>query len=425
MSQTFFSKIDDTPPQTNDKSLVWKSSGSNPQSKIQKDFMATLRKHQLLMDNMSKIDELLQEATIIHLNEIVPEHLKQDELELQQFVFMLEIYLSDKLNLKGKIKDLYRMMLLDICDENSEDLVNAQIYRNAIYKLETPAEKKEREYEIKMAEEHIKNQFGVDIDIEEIANVDLNDEAAKERLKEKYKGFFEKQQAEFENQTNEEFKFENPFGFANHRKTRKKTERQLEKERKAKEVEDLLNNDINKLFKELAKVIHPDREQNPELREKKEDLMKQLSNARDNMNIGEIIYIKLLIDELVPENNVDTTFTDDSLQRFSKIIKQKIQEIKAVNARKLYEHPLFCNLGFSFVSQVIAKTDKSKLRDIVAKNIIATQNQTEQLRTQLESIKQNPKMIKDIVRKYEKEHFIDDNFEDDDIFDFLKSVKFR
>jgi hypothetical protein len=424
MSQNLFSEINKI-EHSNDNSLVWKSSSSNTQSKIHKDFTAILRKHQLLIDHVKKIDDLLIEATKIHTNEIAPEHKKQDELELEKFVFMLEIYISDKLNLKGRIKETYRIMLLDICHENYQDFMNGQIYRDAIYKLETTSEKQEREYEIRMAEKQMKSQYGVDVDLEEITNADLNDEVTKEKLKEKYKDFFEKQQAEFENEVNE--KFEDPFGFGfrNKRKTRKKTAKQLEKEKQAKEVEDLLNKDINKLFKELAKIIHPDREQDPELRDKKENLMKQLSNAKDNMNIGEIIYIKLLVDELVPENGIETAFNDDTIKRFSKIIKQKIQEIEIVNSRKLYDHPLFCGLEFRFITNVIAKVDKLKLREVVSNSIIATQNDTKKIESQLEMIKQKPKLIKDFVRSYEQEHLLKNEFEKDDFFDFLQSVKYR
>ncbi len=420
MNQTLFSEEEFSKKQSNTFDLVWKSPGKTDQSKIQKDFISTLQKHQSILENAKNIEELLHEASHIFTNEIVPEYNKQGELEREKFIYMLNIYLSDKLNLKGRINESYRLMLLDICDKNLDDFENVKLYRDAIMKLENTSEKREREYEIKLAEQHVKNQYGIDIDIEEMANADFNDEETKERLKNKYKDFFEKQhEAEFNNQSNDDYNFEEMFGFK--KRTRKKTAKQLEKEKQEKEVEDLLNKDINKLFKEMAKVIHPDREQNPQLREKKENLMKQLSNARDKMNIAEILYIKVLIDNIIPENNVSTSFSDDSLKRFVKIIKQKIQELQTVNSHKLLNHPLFCDLGYTYVQRVIAKLNKSDLRKVVLKNIIATQNETKLMANELENIKQKPKLIKDIVKKYEQENFNDN----DEFFDFLSSVKFK
>jgi len=420
MNQTLFSEEEFSKKQSNTFDLVWKSPGKTDQSKIQKDFISTLQKHQSILENAKNIEELLHEASHIFTNEIVPEYNKQGELEREKFIYMLNIYLSDKLNLKGRINESYRLMLLDICDKNLDDFENVKLYRDAIMKLENTSEKREREYEIKLAEQHVKNQYGIDIDIEEMANADFNDEETKERLKNKYKDFFEKQhEAEFNNQSNDDYNFEEMFGFK--KRTRKKTAKQLEKEKQEKEVEDLINKDINKLFKEMAKVIHPDREQNPQLREKKENLMKQLSNARDKMNIAEILYIKVLIDNIIPENNVSTSFSDDSLKRFVKIIKQKIQELQTVNSQKLLNHPLFCDLGYTYVQRVIAKLNKSDLRKVVLKNIIATQNETKLMANELENIKQKPKLIKDIVKKYEQENFNDN----DEFFDFLSSVKFK
>jgi len=263
--------------------------------------------------------------------------------------------------------------------------------------------------------------------MDEINNTDLNNEEEKERIKEKYKEFFEKTQQNFENEFNKEHNdndsFENAFGFNQRFRERKKTAKQLEKEKKDKEVADLLNKDINKLFKELAKTIHPDRELDPVLRDKKENLMKQLSNARDNMNIGEILYIKMLIDDLVPENSVETAFNDDSIKRFIKIIKDKIKEIEHLNLSKIYQHPLFSETTPSYIKNTILPLDKSMLKPAVNKRIIATQMNTSKMASEVENLKQSPKLVKELIKKYQEEKAY--NPMDEGFLDFLGSIKFR
>ncbi len=89
------------------------------------------------------------------------------------------------------------------------------------------------------------------------------------------------------------------------------------------EVEKLLSADINTLFKNLAKLIHPDKEQDPILREKKSKLMTKLSGARDNMNIAEILEIKLEVDSLIPSEQTEISFMIPRSRDLSKSSKVK------------------------------------------------------------------------------------------------------
>lgn len=414
-AKTLFSSEENS---TQDSSMVWVASNGEPKTKAQKDFLSALKKHQDIIKKAQQVDELIIEASKIYSEEIIPEHEKQDELEKEKFEVMFDIYINDVLNLKGKIKKDFRNMLLDTCHENSENPKYTKFYYKASLQLETLAEKKEREYEMKKAEREIKKQFGFDVDMEEMASADFNDPETAERLKEKYKDLFEKQQANFNEQHQEESDFESRFG--NHRFERKKTAKQLEKEKKEKEVEALLNKDINKLFKELAKAIHPDREQDPALRDKKENLMKQLSNARDNMNIGEILYIKMLIDDLLPENGIETTFNDDSMQRFVKIIKAKILDLERLNYEKIYNHPMFEGMNYPTIKRTILPLKKEQLRPIVASEIRKNKNETMILQKIVDTLKNNPKTVKDIIREYQEElKYSFNGFDLDDLADIF------
>ena len=58
MNQTLFSEEEFSKKQSNTFDLVWKSPGKTDQSKIQKDFISTLQKHQSILENAKNIEEL-------------------------------------------------------------------------------------------------------------------------------------------------------------------------------------------------------------------------------------------------------------------------------------------------------------------------------------------------------------------------------
>ena len=126
----------------NERSMVWVASNSEPKSKAQKDFLSALKKHQDLIKKAQQVDELIAEASKIYSEEVIPEYEKQEEIEKEKFEVMFDIYINDVLNLKGKIKEDFRNMLLDTCHENSENHKYTQFYYKASLQLETLAEKK-------------------------------------------------------------------------------------------------------------------------------------------------------------------------------------------------------------------------------------------------------------------------------------------
>ena len=55
------------------------------------------------------------------------------------------------------------------------------------------------------------------------------------------------------------------------------------------EIEALNQQWLRKIFRKAARALHPDREQNPDLREQKQDIMAELAHARDNEDILTVV----------------------------------------------------------------------------------------------------------------------------------------
>jgi hypothetical protein len=378
MNQKPLSPIDE---EENQDKLIWQSSASGF-TKAQKDFNDALNKHKQAIQRVQEIEAYIEIANEAYYQQIIPELQKQKELEKKRLEMMSVIFLEDLVKLSKQQKENLRQLILETSFEKLKE--DRDFYFDLIKKLETTAERNQRIALKQKAERQLKQQFGVDVDIDELNKTNFSSEEERQQHQEKFKEFFEKyhqQQAGDHTDFFSEFK---------NQRERKKSKAQQEKEKKLAEAEKLLNTDINKLFKDLAKLIHPDREQDPVLRDKKEALMKELSNARDSMNIAEILRIKMLVDDLIPNNQSVLSFNDATIKRFVSIIKTKIQELENTVAQKLYAHPLLEDLNLRHLTT-------EGIKKYISKEVKHSKHLTNSCEIEIDELLNNPKYIKAII----------------------------
>ncbi len=370
--------------------LVWKSSESN-NSKAQKDFNDALAKHKAAVKQAQVLDELVQFAHTEYAKLILPELENKKNLTALRTEMMCVIYLEDLVKLGRNQKQLLKTCILEICSNEIEN--DRAFYYNIILQLETTSERNHRLAEKQRIEQQIKNQYGVDVDLDDLSNKNFKTEEERQAHHEKYKEFFEK----YKEQEDKEFQ---DYYSGKNRKEKTKTKSEKEKEAKLAEVEKLLNTDINKLFKELAKLIHPDREQNPELRIKKENLMKELSNARDNSDIADILRIKMLVDELLPNNTNELSLNDSSIKRFVNIIKSKITDLEKTIRQKAHSFPFELTVNPKFLSpKMIQNHIKSQLKTLTLNN--------KDVEMEIDALREDPRFIRDLIEDYQ---FMDSSY---------------
>ena len=375
-----FSELEDE----SQNKLVWKGSSSN-NTKAQQEFNDALAKHKATIKQAQEMDELVNFANNEYAKQILPELETQKTLIEERTEILSAIYLDEPINLSKRQKEQLKLYILDICGEEIAN--NREFYYNIILQLETTAERNQRVLEKQRIERQIKNQFGFDVDIEEINKTNFNSEEEKQAHKEKYREFFEK----YKEQESQEF--EDYFNQRT-RKEKTKSKAQQDKEKKLAEAEKLLNIDINKLFKDLAKLIHPDREQEPELRAKKENLMKELSNARDNSDIADILRIKMLVDDLLPNNSSELSLNDSSIKRFVTIIKTKISDLEKTIKQKALNFPFEIMVNPKTLNaQMISKHIKMELKEITFIN--------KDIKKEINGLINNPKIVKNIIEEHE------------------------
>ncbi len=85
---------------------------------------------------------------------------------------------------------------------------------------------------------------------------------------------------------------------------------------------------ITELYKELVKMLHPDLEQDAEKRHTKEQLMKQLTTARDEQDLFAMLLLKQKAYTLQDATPAENNYTLEKLKLYNKTLKQKIDIFK-------------------------------------------------------------------------------------------------
>ena len=125
------------------------------------------------------------------------------------------------------------------------------------------------------------------------------------------------------------------------RPKRKKTKRQIEKEEREKQIEEAKSKNIATIYKQLARIFHPDLERDPVLKSEKEDLMKQLTNAYDKNDLHTLLRLEL---EWIhkEEDNLDK-LSDEKLSIYNEVLREQVRDLER-EIFMLGQHPRYAPL---------------------------------------------------------------------------------
>lgn len=124
-------------------------------------------------------------------------------------------------------------------------------------------------------------------------------------------------------------------------KPKAKTQKQREKELKEKEIEEAKTKSISSIYKQLAKILHPDLERDENLRLEKEEYMKQLNVAYKKKDIHTLLKLELMWIHKV--ENADNKLTDDKLKIYIEVLKEQAKELEE-NEFRIIQHPRYESL---------------------------------------------------------------------------------
>ena len=106
---------------------------------------------------------------------------------------------------------------------------------------------------------------------------------------------------------------------------KKKSKRELLKEKKAKDLEILQNKSLNNIYKRLVKELHPDIEQDPDKRSDKDKLMRRVTTAYENEDLVSLLALE---SEWLGHLEGTEALNDENLKIYNLMLKDQIEDLK-------------------------------------------------------------------------------------------------
>jgi len=125
------------------------------------------------------------------------------------------------------------------------------------------------------------------------------------------------------------------------RTSKPKGRRAIEAEARERELEELRKKDLGTLYRQLAKMLHPDLEQDPARRSEKESAMKDLTTAYKANDLHALLRLELTW--ITREGaNVDQ-LSEQKLAVYNQVLQEQVDQL-AVDLERVHLHPRYSPL---------------------------------------------------------------------------------
>ncbi|CAH1079410.1 J domain-containing protein [Candidatus Nitrotoga sp. 1052] len=184
------------------------------------------------------------------------------------------------------------------------------------------------------------------------------------------------------------------------RAKRKKTAKQIAKESQQLAEEQQTSQSIRELYRKLASALHPDREPDPQERDRKTVLMQRINQAYDKKNLLLLLELQLELEHI--DQATINNITAGRLKHYNKILKEQLNEL---------EHEIFhtedmfkTQFGISPFTQLSPSTIMRNL----AADIVGVQHTIRELKDDLlvfQDIKKVKAWLKNMRRRPKMDYF--------------------
>jgi hypothetical protein len=245
--------------------------GKVPLSKEQQNFNRFVKRIEKLQKQILSETDKLEQLNRLYIVEVYPNVLEQGKLKIQLCHLLhkkrQEIKLSASQN--KKLDDLLFEFLDDaFCvvepDDATKELYSR--YSNSSYDEDLSSQEQAMKDDFR---DMLYNRFGLDLDPSLLTdNPDFG------KIEEELKKQWEQKQSG--------------------KKAKSKTKKQLAKEELEKQKAALKNKSIRSIYIALAKILHPDTEQDATLKMEKEEMMKMVTVAYENKDLMQLLKLQTL-----------------------------------------------------------------------------------------------------------------------------------
>ena len=306
--------------------LVVISQPGRPLSKAQRAFNRLVTKVEELRARLDREIHRLDKVLAYYGKYIHPRLQRQTALRKELIRALAPFLDGNRLKQKSERKTL-RMVIAEQINEiageegtlTDEDL---QAVFKRVHGVDFGQVEQEEMEEMRSVMEEMIGEIGIGIDLS-----DLRPDMSAEELAAKAAEMAERIQQKAEE---EERAFRAPGN--------RKTKRQLEKEERMRQAEQLRNKSIASVYKQLAKVLHPDLEPDAGRKQVKGTLMQELTAAYRNNDLHTLLRLEL---EWIHREEGDVErLTEEKLSIYNQVLKEQVSELERELAELPY-HPRY------------------------------------------------------------------------------------
>ena len=342
MQQKKFETAAIKPPKL--QGLVISKGNKQTLTKNQQAFNKLTQKIAKLHQDIENKQQQFDQALNIYGKQIYPVQQKLASHQRRLITILWGVYQSKQLSKADQrhLRNILKGQVKDVCAhlEGEPDEALKKIYGE----LEGLSYEKILVREKVMLKEEMEDMFDkYDLDMD---GVDLMDE----------KALFEKINELKQQMSDEMAQQEEQF---QQRKKKKKTPRQEEAERQRLALQEMKQKNISTIYKQLAKLFHPDLEQDEHRRAEKEILMKELTAAYEAKNLHTLLMLELKW--IHKENDHLESLGDEKLTIYLQILREQArnleQEINTITQQPRYQ-VLVQQFGFGIERAPLEKVKK-------------------------------------------------------------------
>lgn len=186
------------------------------------------------------------------------------------------------------------------------------------------------------------------------------------------------------------------------RPKKKKTAKQLAKEAQQEAEEKQISQSIREVYRKLTSALHPDREPDPQERERKTALMQRANQAYEKNNLLQLLELQLELEHI--DQTAINSLSEDRLKHYNKILKEQLAELDQEILH--VEGGFMAQFGFSPFARV---TPANLMRHLTT-DIVSIQQAIRDLKKDLlafEDIKKLKAWLKNMRRQSEMDYYDD------------------
>ncbi len=386
--------------------LIITKKGTEKLSPNQAAFNKLTTRIEKLRKDIERKENQFEEAVRLY-GQTVPA--MEESLARQRHQLLLLIYPFYKQKKLSKtqqsyLKDMLQEMMSEVL-QNSPDEPDDEL--KAIFRelegedYETVLKREEKQMQDEMRKEFKK--WGVDVNWDK--DKPLSEEELAKKMHEIQQQLLEKS-AEEERQGKAQYK------------TRPKTAKQLQKEKAEQEAEQLKQKNITTIYRQLAKLFHPDLEQDEDRRMEKEELMKSLTEAYEANNLHALLMLELKW--IHNENNHLESLTEEKLGVYLDILRKQAIELEREKYQIIHQprfYALLQRYGYRPLTYPV-KAVKEDMEDIKEE-----QEELEKAIAVMQSSQAAP-YLKNMVQQWKEDQKLQQGaYMMDDLLDILFSNK--